>query len=196
MKRIASKIKEGLPHKREKNLCDSPLAYTAQFDTMQRCLVVRCAINTQDSGPISRNRLSQALKHSVSIHPADDAAAVDFNIQFQDRSQRFDNVVVLTKCTFLDLQPFLFLILVIYKHQVVGAGQMDDRTINSLGHVKIIGLIAQNKAVNILPADFSTGTVTIESLGMMQMSSFFISVISLVVLSVWIIPQKLQMLHY
>lgn len=73
---------------------------------------------------------------------------------------------------------------------------MDDRTINSLGHVKIIGLIAQNKAINILPADFSTGTVAIESLGNDADVFVFISVISLVVLSVWIIPQKLQMLHY
>ena len=106
----------------------------------------------------------QTFECTIGIHPANDAAAVDVQVHFWDGSQRLENIVIFAECAFLDLQPILFLILVINKHQVVGARQMDNRAINRLGHVKIIGLVAQNKTVNILSADFSTGTVTIESL--------------------------------
>ena len=37
MKRIASKIKEGLPHKREKNLCDSPLVPLTGLEPVRCC---------------------------------------------------------------------------------------------------------------------------------------------------------------
>ena len=42
---------------------------------------------------------------------------------------------------------------------------MNDRTIDRLGYIKIIGLITQNESVNVLSADFGTGTIAIKSLG-------------------------------